>query len=214
MRKYPGDVMRNAYRMGKWLPRAPLAALVGLALVVALAGCDVTAAPSFGTTSTSAGTVTTIPIQVTTGQDHSTSVLVPVYIKGQGPFSFILDTGASISLIDRQLARRLNLPRSGGGQPVVGVGGTEQVVMVQVDTWRVGSATLPAGSVAAGAVPSDRGVNGFVGLLGSDIWSQLGKIIIDYTNSTLTVYSQLASQNTTGARLPGTASWDIWRHAA
>lgn len=201
------------------LPRGMWSIIVGMMLVavLALAGCDVTADPGLGATTgsgTGSGTVTTIPIQVTRGQDNSTDVQVPVYIAGQGPYSFILDTGASISLIDRRLATRLHLPRSGGGQPVVGVGGTEQVVMVQVGSWRAGSASLPATSIAAGAVPSDRGVNGFSGLLGSDIWSRFGKITIDYGASVLTLYGAPSGLVVPGGATQAAGAWDTWRRAS
>jgi predicted aspartyl protease len=35
----------------------------------------------------------------------------PVFIQGQGPFRFVIDTGASVSIIDPELAARLQLPR-------------------------------------------------------------------------------------------------------
>ncbi len=43
----------------------------------------------------------------------SSIILVPVLINGQGPFPFILDTGADDVILDASLARRLALPVSG-----------------------------------------------------------------------------------------------------
>ena len=43
----------------------------------------------------------------------SSIILVPVLVNGQGPFPFILDTGADDVILDASLARRLALPVSG-----------------------------------------------------------------------------------------------------
>ena len=44
-----------------------------------------------------------------TGQSRSEHMMAPVHINGQGPFSFLLDTGANISCVSRRLAERLDL---------------------------------------------------------------------------------------------------------
>jgi hypothetical protein len=170
--------------------RRGAARMVGLALagalVLALAGCTITLGNSI-----SYGSGTTIPVRVLRGSDNATLVQVPIYIGNKGPYQFILDTGASISLIDRALALRLNLPWSGSRQPVSGVGGTEQVVFVSVAQWRLDSLALPKTTIASGALPSDRGGPSIQGLLGSDLLSQFGKITLDYNAATLTVYRQI-----------------------
>ena len=38
---------------------------------------------------------------------------VPVMINGQGPFDFVIDTGADRTVVSQELAKRLNLPESG-----------------------------------------------------------------------------------------------------
>lgn len=166
------------------------ARMLGLALagtlVLALAGCTITLGNSI-----SYGSGTTIPVRVLRGSDNATLVQVPVYIGNKGPYQFILDTGASISLIDRALALRLNLPTSGSRQPVSGVGGIEQVVFVSVAQWRMDSLALPKTAIASGVLPNDRGGPSIQGLLGSDLLSQFGKITLDYNAATLTVYRQI-----------------------
>lgn len=157
-----------------------------LTLTFALAGCTITLGNSI-----SYGSGTTIPVRVLRGSDNATLVQVPIYIGNKGPYQFILDTGASISLIDRALALRLNLPRSGSRQPVSGVGGTEQVIFVSVAQWRIDSLALPKTTIASGALPSGRGGPSIQGLLGSDLLSQFGKITLDYNAATLTVYRQI-----------------------
>jgi hypothetical protein len=155
-------------------------------IVLALAGCTITLGNSIAY-----GSGTTIPVKVLRGDDNATLVQVPVYIGKQGPYQFVLDTGASISLIDRALALRLNLPGSGARQPVGGVGGTEQVVFVSVAQWRMNSLGLPKTTIASGALPSGSGGPDIQGLLGSDLLSQFGKITLDYNAATLTVYRQI-----------------------
>lgn len=40
-------------------------------------------------------------------------VVVPVSVSGRGPYSFLLDTGSSVSIVDEGLARELDLPVAG-----------------------------------------------------------------------------------------------------
>jgi predicted aspartyl protease len=47
---------------------------------------------------------------VATGRDPFDHLTAPVMLNGQGPFPFVVDTGASISCVSRDLAQRLGLP--------------------------------------------------------------------------------------------------------
>ena len=76
-------------------------------------------------------------------------VIVPVDVNEQGPFEFLLDTGSTTSLVDRELADELRL-RSLGQTVVRTAAGTERVPIVRVDRIALGSQTaqtlpLPAG---------------------------------------------------------------------
>jgi Aspartyl protease len=119
---------------------------------------------------------------------RQTLALVPVFIDGQGPLPFALDTGASRSLISPGLAERLHLPARGSAGMLQGVTGTASAENFAVASWRAGTITLPPsliaaiGSSTAGAVTR---AHGPVGLLGSDVLSRYGKIAIDYDKGLL-----------------------------
>ena len=49
------------------------------------------------------------PTELATQQSRNDHMMAPVGINGQGPFSFLLDTGANISCVSRRLAEELNL---------------------------------------------------------------------------------------------------------
>jgi hypothetical protein len=170
----------------------PLAGARGLALALlvslAAAGCAINIGGAGSPTSVAGGT--TIPVQVLKGQDNSTLVEIPVFINGHGPYPFILDTGASISLIETPLAQRFGLPVvTGSRQKVSGVGGSSQAVLVRMSNWRVGKVTLPTTSIARASAPNIQAGTGVDGLIGSDIWSTFGAITISYQSGTLTIYN-------------------------
>lgn len=89
------------------------------------------------------------------------ALIVPVYLNGQGPFDFVLDTGATITCVDQAIAQQLELPKARG---VVGVGagaaGAGQMQLVTLDSLRIGAAK--AGRLSACAL--DLSHTGRVGL--------------------------------------------------
>jgi predicted aspartyl protease len=71
---------------------------------------------------------------------NDAALLVPVYINGTGPHSFVLDTGATLTCVDQALATELSLPEP-TGQIGLGAGiGAGQVRLVRIDSLRVGTA--------------------------------------------------------------------------
>jgi hypothetical protein len=163
-------------------------ALALATLLLALGGCSLTLGQS-----TSSGPPTVVPVRVLHGQDHTVLVLVPVTVNGRGPYDFVLDTGASVSLIDQALAQRLGLASTGTDHSVSGIGGTVQVGFVAVKNWQMGRLKLPPAQLGSGPIPGDRHDVTEQGLLGSDILSQFGTITINYDDSTLTVAHALAA---------------------
>jgi predicted aspartyl protease len=69
-------------------------------------------------------------------------ILVPVEVNEQGPFEFILDTGAGTSLIATELADKLKVKVLGSKQGQ-SAGGAVSVSLAKLDSVSVGNAQLP-----------------------------------------------------------------------
>ena len=115
--------------------RSPLIVLA--ALILQLPSCDVGAPARVSVPADSlAGEV---PFRLAGA--GGAMLLVAVTINGQGPYDLVLDTGATLTCLDSQLARDLELPRAAGAFGYgAGVGGTGRVALVQVDSLRLGEA--------------------------------------------------------------------------
>lgn len=97
------------------------------------------------------------------------AIIVPVHIDEQGPFRFILDTGATLTCLDSALARKLGLKeRAGVMGRGVGVRSEGRVSMLAIDRFEVGSAAAKDLTACALDLQSLRGagidVDGLVGL--------------------------------------------------
>jgi predicted aspartyl protease len=69
------------------------------------------------------------------------ALVVPVTINGNGPFQFVLDTGATLTCVERNVADRLQLPAARGAVGYgAGVGGQGRVDLVRIDSLRIGEA--------------------------------------------------------------------------
>ncbi len=110
------------------------------------------AAPPPGTPQTSVGA----------GLDWSSRMTAPVFIEGQGPFPFVVDTGANRTVIAAELAMRLGLPE-GELEALHGVAGM-QMTPTAIVSLTVGARTSRRGPVSL--LPS--GAIGGEGLLGLD----------------------------------------------
>jgi predicted aspartyl protease len=114
--------------------------------------------------------------------------LAPITINGQGPFTFALDTGASRSLMDTAVARRLGIRGDGKSQKIAGVNSVSQAALVKLERWKVGQIELPATTVAASNIPFGNAYAGIQGLLGSGILSGFDVVTIDYRKQQLRLH--------------------------
>ncbi len=121
-----------------------------------------------------------VPLRVQTGPQGQVLAYVPVTINGEGPYSFALDTGASNSVLDAEIATELALPVVAENQPVSGVATTTGADLIDVQTWALADAPLGSRRLAVIDFPDVPGSEGFDGLLGSDVLAGLGQIVIDY----------------------------------
>ncbi len=118
---------------------------------------------------------------IMTGEDQSSRMTVPVMVNGQGPFHFVIDTGADRTVISKELAEQLSLPRHGTAR-LHAMGGSGQVKIVKID--RVQVSTNVAKKVKAAALP--RKFIGADGLIGID--SLKGqRVVMDFKAGTMTL---------------------------
>lgn len=125
----------------------------------------------------------TVPLRVIE-QPEQTIAFVPVSISREGPFLFALDTGASSTVVSTEVADALGLPATGEQRRITGVVGAETEQVVRVEEWSVGDVSLEPADVVAIDLPSPDG-EGLQGLLGSDVLSGFGEVVIDYDNQQL-----------------------------
>ena len=120
-----------------------------------------------------------IPVQVV-HTSTATLVLVPVCLSGHGPYPFVLDTGATQSLVSRTVADQLQLVSTGTTTSATGVGCTVTAGHVQVPSWSVGEVALRPQALTSLPLPGAPDGPGIAGLLGSDVWSRFGRFQLDY----------------------------------
>jgi hypothetical protein len=101
------------------------------------------------------------PTQLDTGRDAFEHMLAPVTINGQGPFQFLMDTGANVSCVSRDLAERLGLAALPPSRVHTAVGVRERPGVL-IDTLQVGDRRRRG--VHATALALDKGLDGVLGV--------------------------------------------------
>ncbi len=116
---------------------------------------------------------------ISSGADAAFRMTAPVMVNGQGPFHFVIDTGADRSVISRETADQLALPQAGTNR-LHAMGGSGQVRMVKVGQLQMSNRT--AKNLRLAALP--RQYLGADGLLGLD--SLKGqRIVMDFRAGTI-----------------------------
>jgi predicted aspartyl protease len=102
-----------------------------------------------------------------TTHDHVGRVVVPVMINNQGPYRFIVDTGANHSTISPHLAKVLGLTPS-DTTPVLldGITGSAHVSYVTVDRLQAGELLLEQETLPVISAPTLAGADGILGAAG------------------------------------------------
>ena len=118
-----------------------------------------------------------LTVSVVAGQVAET---LDVCFGNQGPYPFILDTGAGESTIDAGLADRLHLATDGAASEFAGIGCVGTARPVSVDAWSLDGVPLAGQQLTAATLPQMGGKGEPDGLLGSDVLSRFGGVRVDF----------------------------------
>lgn len=122
--------------------------------------------------------------------DHIGRVVVPVEVDGQGPFRFVIDTGASHSSISPGLVRKLGLAVS--KVPLInleGVTGSAAVPAVRIGMLRAGSLVIRNTQVPVLSTPMMAGTDGILGVAGfTDV-----TMLVDFERNRVRLARELGS---------------------
>lgn len=126
-----------------------VAALLALLVTGASVGCVDTGAPERAEVATDTGQAVAgqadageTGVSIRLAGPGGAALLVPVRVNGEGPYDFVLDTGATLTCVDSALADSLGLPEARGRIGVgTGIGGTPgSMRLVEIDSLSVGDA--------------------------------------------------------------------------
>lgn len=121
------------------------------------------------------------PTQIAAGESRNEHMMAPVMINGQGPFNFVLDTGANTSCISNKLAEDLMLS-PGPMTRVHTVVGVRDRPSVTIDELRIGKRNRK--NVNAPALPL-RGPD-VQGVLGVD-WLKGQRLVLDFKKNEIEI---------------------------
>jgi predicted aspartyl protease len=173
--------------------------LFSLPLVVS-AGCsgEESAAPTTQAAATTSSATSSAAATTTVAEERAHTVdlrveagpggvfaFLQVYIRGKGPFAFTVDTGASHSVIDFDVVRKLRLKTIGDPVTITGISCRGTAGRLRVAQWRADTIRLPAKEIQTIDMPEVGGGIEIDGLLGSDVLSTFGAITVDYDSERL-----------------------------
>ena len=121
------------------------------------------------------------PETLQTTADLYDRMTVPVSIGAEGPFRFLVDTGAQTTILSQQTATRLGLEPINHAR-ILGVAGTREVPVVNVSSLRMGRRTWRSKGVPL-LTQQDMGADGIVGLDGL----QGQRIVINFQTDEITL---------------------------
>lgn len=157
--------------------------IVGAALLVATAACEGIGAPAR----------VTVPADSAAGEvpfrlagPGGAAIVVPVYINGVGPTDLVLDTGATLTCVDNELAQKLALPERLGAVGVgASVSGTGRLRLLRIDSIRVGGARAEGLTACAVDLQALRAISPNVhGLLGLNFLKNF-RVTLDFQRDVL-----------------------------
>jgi hypothetical protein len=111
-------------------------------------------------------------------------VVVPVFLNGQGPYRFLLDTGATNSVVSAAVAGQLKIPMGNSGA-LITAGGLVPVTVRVIDLVQIGPIHMGKMTIAASDAELLRTLH-VDGVIGADCLKQF-RISIDYTHQVLSI---------------------------
>jgi predicted aspartyl protease len=116
--------------------------------------------------------------------DHIGRVVAPVMVDGQGPFRFIVDTGATRSTISPHLARTLGLePSARFPLQVHGITGTAEVASVPIHKLQAGDLVIEDTRFPVVWAPLMAGADGILGVAGL----KKERLLVDFRHNRVTI---------------------------
>lgn len=157
-------------------------ALMGMA-----AGAAVVPGLAFAVQDTPPQASTTDPLKYL---DAAKRLTVKTMVNGQGPFDFLVDTGANSSVITTELANQLNLPR-GAPSRLHSIAGAQSVETAKVASIAVGSRARQDMTVSV--LPRDQlRMDGVLGLE----WLDRASLLLDFKRRRMTIGDALPLPDT------------------
>ncbi|MHB8972965.1 MAG: retropepsin-like aspartic protease family protein [Pirellulaceae bacterium] len=126
------------------------------------------------------------PIPFQLAKPEKPLMLLAVLVNGEGPFHFVLDTGASLTIISPELADRLAIRRN-ESETAIGAGGSIQAHFGTVQSLSVGDTRLEAlqvGIIDLQGISQACETN-LDGIIGYNFLNKF-RVLIDYPNQTVT----------------------------
>jgi predicted aspartyl protease len=111
-------------------------------------------------------------------------VVIPVVLNGHGAYRFLLDTGATHTVLSRAVANQLHVP-AGKPQTLITAGGTVPVTLRTLETVQIGNVRMTQVPIAVADFELLHTLN-IDGIIGADYLRQF-KISIDYAHRLLTI---------------------------
>lgn len=127
-------------------------------------------------------------------QDSARRMTVPVTIEENGPFSFVIDTGAERTVLSRRLVDKLSLEAEEPAE-LMSIAGRSSVDMVYVPSLSLGSKSYD-GLVTPVLQARNMGADGILGLDGL----QNHRILFDFQNNQITVEDAAEKREKTSRR--------------
>lgn len=135
-------------------------------------------AATFAATASASATETTQPAtaeSIVLQKERYDRVTVPVTIQGQGPFQFMIDTGAQATVVSAALADRLSLTVRRPGV-LIGMASREDILTTEIPEFALGSRTF---HIMVAPLLQSENIGGADGILGLDSL-QDQRVLIDF----------------------------------